>query len=178
MAATSGAVRPQQTRQPRAHRVGAPSEPYVDLLKPRGRLEHERRGAVSSIFCEGDLTEKRVELCTLEVIERAPGRAASPDADSKAPASRFDWAARSERPARRAGSTVNATDRSKNAAAAGKPPLAARSCRGFQFGGYILVWAGRRLGSVPRPPVRVEGPSVASANVLWVSRLSFGAAML
>jgi hypothetical protein len=50
--------------------IGLVSEPQVDVLEPGGGLEHQRRGVVTPIACKSDSTQKNVQLCTLQVIQR------------------------------------------------------------------------------------------------------------
>ena len=57
----------------------------------------------------------------------------------------------------RAGSTVSSTERSRNAAAAARPPRAwARSGRALELRRDLLVRAGRGLGPVPGPPIGID----------------------
>ena len=83
--------------------------------------------------------------------------ASRPSAASGAPAWCLACAAASARAARRAGSSVSPADRSRNAAAAARPPRALGPARALlEFGGDVLIGARRGLGPVPGPPVRIN----------------------
>ena len=113
----------------------------------------------------------------LELVERTGfRRGQDPSAASNAPACRLACAAASARSARRAGSTVSATARCRNAAAAATPAASLRSAgRAFELGSDLLVRARRRVGSVPGAPIWVclgvgglsEGAMHTLAVVAW-----------
>ena len=88
-----------------------------------------------------------------------------PSAASNAPAWRLAWAAASARSPRRAGSSVSATARWRNAAAAASPPRAcARSGRTLELLGDIARSAPVCRGRGATPPVGSVSGSVASAR--------------
>ena len=114
----------------------------------------------------------RASSCALRKSSSGPrsATAASPAAASNAPARRFASAPRSARRARRDGSTVRATDRSKNAPAAAYPP---RDCaRAAEASSSAATVSLGRTVACARCHARRSGSelrSVASAKAAWAS---------
>ena len=125
---------------------------------------------------EGELRAQPLQASALQLVERAFfGSASSFRAAAGAPASCLACAAVSSRWARRAGSGVSVADRSRNAAAAARPPRArARSAErsssaATSSSGASVAWArchARRSGSI--------SGSVAAARGLMRTPPLFG----
>jgi hypothetical protein len=110
-------------RRVKRFQVGIACQPCVERLKLAGRRQQQLGRFATAPGPERDLPARRaVRARPNSFSGPASAAASSPSAASNAPAWYLACAAASARSARCDGSSVSATDRSKNAAAAASPP--------------------------------------------------------
>ena len=151
--------------------IGVAGGPGVERFEPlRGTQEQPGR-IVAPPLREGDRGAERDHAWTRCASSSGPASAATSNSTAAvcAPARCFNWAAANARRARDCGSTLNAAARSRNAAAAAKPPRRLGSARGpLQLGRNLVVreWSSPAPGAThadqdrdphrSRPPARGE----------------------
>ena len=143
--------------------VGLPGRVGVERLEPLSRLEQQRRGVAAQAggehTCPRSRSTRALANSSSGPVPTSPPSSAvtsSPRAWPNSPASRLTWAAASVRSTRRTGSTVSRTARSRNAAAAARPPrLRAWPAECSSSAAIASSRPGCGLGPVPGPAIRV-----------------------
>ena len=149
--------------------IGVAGGAGVQGFEPLRGTQEQPRCIVAPPFGVRDLGAEQVSLDPLRFVER-PSLGGDQHLDGRAcaPARCFDCAAANPRRARDCGSTLNAAARSRNAAAAAKPPRPwARLADRSSSAATSSSGRGRRLRQVPDAPIRIEIRIGRVASARW-----------
>ena len=139
--------------------VGLARELGIQRFEALRRAEEERRSIASAPVGEGELCAQSLQASTLQLVER-PFFGRGQQSQSAIGRTGLVLGLRRGQLTLRhggAGSGVSLAARSRNAAAAARPPRALGSLgRAFEFRGDVFIRCERRVGQVPGVAIGIE----------------------